>query len=100
MMFIKDSNSQQDTKYIPATISFTDSEFIIQDNFENSEVVSIAQGSYVDPSPYTLAINLSDLKLVLDACKNDYITLNCGNHKSVVITRGNISNLIPEVKMR
>jgi hypothetical protein len=43
-------------------------------------------------------INLFDIKLVLDSCKVDHITLNCGNHRSVVITRGTVANLIPEVR--
>ena len=38
------------------------------------------------------------IKLITDSCKGEHVTMNCGNHKSVVFVRGNISNLVPECK--
>ena len=95
MLFTKNSNKNQNMRFIPVKVTFTQDEFILTDSLENSEVVAIESGSYVDAS-YSMDINLSDLKLVLDSCKGDHITINCGNHRSVVINHGNISNLIPE----
>lgn len=80
---------------ISATITFTDTDFALTDTFGNVESVAIQNGSQVD-TDYSLNINLADLKLVLDSCKGEHITMNCGNKRSVVITRGAISNLIPE----
>ena len=65
---------------------------------DNSEVITIENGSAVDGT-YTMGINLIDLKSVLDSCKNEHITMNCGNHKSVIINRGPISNVVAEARI-
>ena len=63
--------------------------------FGNTEVVTIENGSIIS-GEYDFSVNLIDLRLVLETCKTEHITLNCGNSRSVVITRGPVSNLIPE----
>lgn len=96
MLFTKNSITGQNMRSIPATITFTNDDFIITDAQGNTEAVAIkSDTSYVDTS-YQMILNVADLKLVLDSCKCADITLNCGNHRSVVITRANISNLLPE----
>ena len=45
---------------------------------------------------YEATIDLVDLKIVLSSCKEDYITMNFGNHKSVVIQQLDVYNVIPE----
>ena len=78
-------------------VETTYGELVIKDKFDNYETVSIANESYTSGN-YEMCVNLYDIKLVLDSCKTDYITLNCGNHRSIVITRGPVANLIPEVR--
>ena len=100
MAFTKNSKSATEKvnmAYLPVEIKATADEFIIKDKFDNYESVSIENGSLAD-GDYELAINLFDIKLVVDSCKADHITFNCGNHRSVVITRGPVSNLIPELR--
>lgn len=100
MAFTKNSKSTSEKinmAYLPTTIKIENGELIIKDKFENYETVSIANESY-STGDYEMNINLFDIKLVLDSCKVDHITLNCGNHRSVVITRGTVANLIPEVR--
>lgn len=92
---IKRNVDSPTARFIPAAVTLSDTDMTITDELGNSESVEIESGSRVDTS-YTFNINLSDLKLVLDSCKGEHITLNCGNGRSVVITRGKISNLIPE----
>ena len=82
----------------PVTATIFDQEFIIKDRFENCEVITIENDYSRAGEAYDFAINLIDLKLVVDSCKNEHITFNCGNHRSIVITRGAINNLIPELK--
>lgn len=61
---------------------------------ENVENISYA---FVDNKPpYTFVLRLLDLSSVLDSCSEKEINLKFGNHTSVIITRGNISNVIPE----
>lgn len=97
MMFAKNSVVKNNMMYVYATVDFGQDEITISDKLGNSEVVTIQNGSYIG-NAYSMNINLSDIKLVLDACKDQYITLNCGNNRSVILHRGNISNLIPEGK--
>lgn len=97
MQFTKNSSSKINIMTVYVKIEFTNDEITISDAFGNSEVVMIENGSYVGTA-YDMSIKLFDLKLVLDACKDQHITMNCGNNRSVVLHRGNISNLIPEGK--
>lgn len=51
------------------------------------------------PSVYEATLDIVDLKAVLDTCDEQDITINFGNHQAVVISRGNIKNIIPEIKV-
>lgn len=98
MLFTKNSIANINMLSIPATVSFNATDLTITDKLGNSEVIPVESGSYVD-ADYSMVLNLADIKLILDSCRDEHITLNCGNHKSVVFTRGNIDNLIPEGRM-
>lgn len=95
MLFTKNSVSSTNMLSIKAIAKIENNELTFTDRLGNSESITIENGSYTEDS-YEMIINLSDIKLVLDSCKDEHITMNCGNHRSVVLTRGNISNLIPE----
>ena len=97
LLFTKTSVDKANMSQVKVDVAITPDEFIIRDSLGNCESVPVENGSFVADG-YDMAINLSDLKLVLDSCKNEHITLNCGNHRSIVITRGNVNNLIPEMK--
>ena len=100
MAFTKNSKASTEKvnmALLPVTIEIRSDEFIIEDKFGNYESVLIENGSITDGT-YDLSINLFDIKLVVESCKADHITFNCGNRRSVVITRGTVSNLIPEMR--
>ena len=46
---------------------------------------------------YTNSIDLLDLKSTLENCVEKYLTMNFGDGQAVVIARGNVYNVIPEV---
>ena len=97
LLFTKTSVDKANMSQVKVNVSITPDEFIIKDTLGNCESVPVENGSFVSDG-YEMALNLSDLKLILDSCKNEHITLNCGNHRSVVINRANIANLLPEMK--
>ena len=100
LMFYKNSSSKADLNFVPANISFDNSELTISDiSGNNQEVVTIENGSST-PGGYSMGVNLIDLKFVLDSCKNEHITMNCGNKKSIIICRANISNVIAETRTK
>ena len=100
LMFYKNSSAKADLSFVPASIEFTDAELTITDvSGENKEVITIENGS-ITPGGYSMGVNLIDLKAVLDSCKNEHVTFNCGNKKSIIITRGLISNVIAETRVK
>ena len=66
-------------------------------NKENSEVVDYASGEVAEP--YTAMLNLNDLKTTLETCVESHLCINFGDSSAVVISRGNIKNVVPEVKL-
>ena len=48
-------------------------------------------------TPYTCMLNLNDLKLCLDSHTSNTVTINFGDHQAIVVSRGRVQNLIPEV---
>ena len=100
LMFHKNSSAKVDLSFVPASIEFTETELTISDlTGDNKEIITIENGS-ATPGNYSMGINLIDLKAVLDSCKNEHITMNCGNHKSIIVNRGSISNVIAETRTK
>ena len=100
LMFHKNSSAKADLSFVPASVEFSNTELTISDlTGDNKEVITIENGS-TTPGGYSMGVNLIDLKAVLDSCKNEHITLNCGNHKSIIICRANISNVIAETRTK
>lgn len=62
---------------------------------ENNETITFKNDTAV-ASDYSMTLDLSDLKLVLDTITEDYITLSFGNHQAVALKRPNLTNIIPE----
>jgi hypothetical protein len=100
LMFHKNSSAKADLSFVPATVDFSNTELTITDvSGENKEVITIENGSST-PGGYSMGVNLIDLKSVLDSCKNEHVTMNCGNKKSIIINRGTISNVIAETRTK
>jgi hypothetical protein len=100
LMFHKNSSAKADLSFVPASVEFSNTELTISDlSGDNKEVVTIENGSST-VGGYSMGVNLIDLKAVLDSCKNEHITVNCGNHKSIIICRANISNVIAETRTK
>ena len=100
LMFHKNSSAKADLSFVPAAVEFSNTELTISDlSGDNKEVITIENGSST-PGGYSMGVNLIDLKAVLDSCKNEHITMNCGNHKSIIVCRANISNVIAETRTK
>jgi len=95
MLFMKNSTEGTSMMNMPVTVRISGSDFAISDASENTEVVPIENNPLI-AVPYEMKVNLADIKSVLDSCKDEHLTFNCGNRKSIIITRNNICNLLPE----
>lgn len=85
------------SKAKPAIFEFdpTNMDLIVwDDNRENSEVIKFTGVSGVDKTE--IVLDLKDLKLTLDTCNEQYISLSFSNNgQAVVIKRLNIYNVLP-----
>lgn len=96
MLFSKNSG-ESTAQVISATFVFKGDEIIIQDKQNNTEIVVVENEDSYLVDNYSMTLNLIDLKTILDSYKNEHVTINCGNSQAVVITKQNISHLLPEM---
>lgn len=76
---------------------FGDSSVTITDvSGENKEVIHYSN-EISNITEYTAILDLNDLKMVLDTCTEQYINFMFGDEQAILICRGNIVNVIPEL---
>lgn len=63
----------------------------------NNETIEYTNTALSDDN-YSAMFDLMDLKSTLENCSDKYITINFGDSQAAVIARGNIYNVIPEVR--
>lgn len=80
-----------------STLEFGKDSVIIYDvKKENKEVVNYNNTVLDIDEPYTAILDLPELKATLETCNEPYLNINFGNNTSIVLTRGRITNVIPE----
>lgn len=95
LLFIQNGTKEILRPY--SKFEFKKDEVIIWDaKRENCESVSYVGGEATLDN-YVSVLDLTDLKLTLESCTESYVTVKYGNGQAVVITRGNVCNVIPEV---
>lgn len=78
------------------SMKFDQTGLTITDEAGNSEFIKY--GSEVKQDfEYTAKLFADDLRLTLESVTEAFVVVNFGNHKAVVINKGNIYNVIPEV---
>ena len=79
-----------------SVFEFTNDQVVLYDaNKENVETLKYQNNTFVD-GQYSMTLDLVDFKTVLDGCSDQYVTLNFGDGKAMVLLRGNIRNVIPQ----
>lgn len=65
---------------------------------ENEETLTVENGSNVteELASYSMLVNLTSLKIVLETCTEQYVTMGYGDHTAITINRGGVINVIPE----
>lgn len=95
--FTKNVIEKADKKAIFATMTVSADEITLIDRLENTEVIQTENTSYSDAGDYSFVVNLVDLKLALDNYKNEHVTINCGNHKAILINHETSHHLLPDI---
>lgn len=75
----------------------TDSVTIYDSRNENKETLSYNNETSNIEDTYKMVLDLAELKGILESCTEQYITLNFGDGEAMILTRGNVINIIPEV---
>ena len=97
MQFAKNTNKDLNVIAMQGIFTFKNNEMLITDSDGNIDTVEIENESRVS-NEYQMTVNLSFIKSVLDSCKNEHITMNFGDHKSIIINHGLVTNYIPETR--
>lgn len=77
----------------------TDSVNVSDVKTKNEETVNYLNSESNLAESYEAVFDFNDVKSTLEICKDKYVTINFGNHKAIVIARGNVYNVIPEVRL-
>lgn len=88
---------KKDTSSIYTPVVFTTDYITLYDSSEeNYESIKYINTETALTSPYSCIFNTNDLKLTLETCSSQFVTIGFGNHEAVVIKRDNVINVIPE----
>lgn len=75
-----------------------DSVVIYDARKENKEEIYYTNTTPDIDGNYTALLDLTDLRSTLETCAEQYVTINFGDGVAIVISRGNVKNVIPECK--
>lgn len=67
---------------------------------ENNEVINYNNTVLGIEEPYRAILDLPELKVTLESCSEPYLNIHFGDGQALVISRGNISNIIPECHIK
>lgn len=99
LLFSAGYGSKENLKPYSAFEFGPESVTIYDTNKENIELLNYQNGTVLS-EPYTMTLDLVEFKKILDKCTEQYVTLNFGDTKACVVTRGAIKNVLPEVIVR
>lgn len=77
-------------------LNFTDTLEISSDTGNNKETIGFVNATSCD---YSCMIDMNDFKSTVQGLTESHVTLKFGNRKCIVLTSGNIHNIIPECSM-
>lgn len=83
-----------------AQFTFTGKDVIISDlSKDNKESVSYVKNIEDFGEDYSMYLDLNELNTVLDTCVESSVTLSFGDGQAVILKRGSVVNIIPEVSV-
>lgn len=90
--------SQVDVYVAYTHLSFTNEGLTIYDTKKtNHEKVNYANATQVgEPWSYSCLVDSNDLKIALETCTSQYLTLNFGNEEAISLMYENVINIMPE----
>ena len=68
-------------------------------NKENKETINYNNTLVDCEEPYEAILDLTELKITLESCAEQYLNINFGDGSAFIITRGNVANVIAECRL-
>ena len=96
LMLFSGSASKELVSY--STFEFEKDKVTIYDSKkENKETLSYNNENSNIEETYKTIIDLAELKGVLESCSEQYVNINFGDTEALILTRGHVVNIIPEI---
>lgn len=98
LLLFSSANSSKDIIKPISTFEFYKDHVVVYDTKEENkeDVWYTSNTSCTCESPYIALIDLNDLKVTLETCTDQYVTIMFGDTQAIVVTHENIKNVIPE----
>lgn len=96
LLFTAEGNKDGSKFY--STFEFSSDYVTVYDSGkQNSEILYYNNDDANVTDTYTAILDFTDIKLVLDTCSEQYVTINFGDSQAIVIPRQSVRNVIPEI---
>ena len=100
LLFNSTAGSSKEVIKPYSTFIFNKDDVTIYDvNKENKEVINYNNTSLITEEAYEAILDLTEFKANLENCSETYLNLHFGDGTAFVITRGHISNVLPECRL-
>ena len=100
LLLFSSATSSKDVIKPFSTFEFRKDHVIIYDaKKENKEQIYYTNTSCNLEDSYVAILDLNDLKNTLETCSEQYVTINFGDGQAIVLSRGNVKNVIPECRL-
>ncbi len=100
LLLFSSANSAKDIIKPFAIFEFKKDSVVVHDTKEeNKEEVFYTNTTSGVETSYRALLDLNDVKNTLETCTEQYVTIHFGDGAAIVLSRGNIKNVIPECKM-
>ncbi len=97
LLLFSSANSAKDVIKPYSVFEFKkDSVAVYDAKRENKEEVFYTNTTCEMASTYSALLDLNDLKQTLETCAEQYVTIHFGDSQAIVLSRGNVKNVIPE----
>ena len=100
LLFNSTAGSSKEVIKPYSTFVFDKDSVVIYDvNKENKETINYNNTVINCTEPYKAILDLTELKVTLESCTEQYLNIHFGDGTAFVITRGHIANVVPECRL-
>lgn len=99
LLLFANEGGKDATKFYSTFEFNTDFVTVYDSGKKNTEILYYNNETSNIENVYTAILDLTDLKNIIDTCTEQYITINFGDSQAIVIPRGTIRNVVPEIRI-